>query len=353
MPKYPNQKQRIADASPLLKARFESIAIALGPSVPYQITRVLLGKAVPDAVQMLRNFLSKSGIYDYESQELGAEKSRFSTPMKYLRVDIAGAVFAIDVVLNLYRSDNRGRADRRFSISWSDTSERFLKDEFVVFALSPSGQLLLINVSAGLAESETSSMPWLALVDRAMSTTGTTKSSGEELAILEEAAAASEGRISFSTPQGFIRDVDLKRKIERHSLDVATRYYDELGASDIEERGRPYDLHFDLNGQRVFVEVKGSQNRIDEVFVTYNEVEHANENKRTELFVVDDIECKIGESDDWVTSGGRIRRWLSWKPTSDSLKPIQYRHTLSVHDEVSVHSRTNVTAVEGIGECAN
>lgn len=45
---------------------------------------------------------------------------------------------------------------------------------------------------------------------------------------------------------------------ERHAVNRAVDFYAALGATDIEELGKPYDLRLLLNGRELHVEVKGS-----------------------------------------------------------------------------------------------
>lgn len=128
--------------------------------------------------------------------------------------------------------------------------------------------------------------------------------------------------------QGFIRNTELKLAIERHAVSRAVAMYETMGASDIEILGKPYDLRMRLESEEVHVEVKGSGNAAESVLVTRNEVSHARDFARTELVVVDSIEWTTNDAGVIVTGGGRLRRWLSWSPSDESLSAMTYSHEL-------------------------
>ena len=331
------QKQRVELAPAFLKSRFESLVEVFPGAVPFQINRLFLDNASPDAVKPLRDLLAYARIYDYEDKTLGAENSRLSVPMEYLRLDASGVTSASTVTLNLYRSNNGGRADRRFSISWPDTSERFQEDDFVVFALSYTREMLLFNVSAGLASAGLESPRWNALVQAGKSLAPYPSypphADRSVVGVVQEPDQAPVVR----SGQGYLRDVELKLKVERHAVETAKAFYVGLGATDIEELGKPYDLKLRLGGYEVHVEVKGSRNLLDSVFVTRNEVHEARAFLHTHLLVVDDIRYRALEASGWQLEGGRIRHWDNWKPSPESLTAIQYSHELSEPDSTLAH----------------
>ena len=86
------------------------------------------------------------------------------------------------------------------------------------------------------------------------------------------------------------QDPKLRDAVERRSLDVAKAYYvNELGGTDYEEVGKPYDIRVTVKGVARRCEVKGSSMEIDTVELTINEVEHGTAFTPIDLIVVDNI----------------------------------------------------------------
>lgn len=137
-----------------------------------------------------------------------------------------------------------------------------------------------------------------------------------------------------NTRQGFIQNTKKRIAIEKHAVSRAIEHYKGLGATQIEELGKPFDLSLRLNRKIRHIEVKGSGNRVDKVMLTKNEVSHT-KNCTTlingpcdevDLVVVDDIECS---GDGQVPSGsGRLRVWTDWQTPDSSLEPLTYSHQL-------------------------
>ncbi len=110
---------------------------------------------------------------------------------------------------------------------------------------------------------------------------------------------------------------------------AAIEHYRGLGAADIEELGKPYDLRVILGKREIHVEVKGSLGPLSFVTVTKNEVSHARDTSGTQLFVLDSIELRTEQDGGLLTNGGRKRIWRDWSPSDDSLTPLTYSHLLS------------------------
>jgi hypothetical protein len=126
-------------------------------------------------------------------------------------------------------------------------------------------------------------------------------------------------------------DPDLRKAVERRSLDVVMGYYlSELGGTDYEEVGKPYDIKIMVAGEACRCEVKGSTMEIDAVELTYNEVEHAAVFTPIDLIVVDRIvpitDSNTGKVID--ASGGRRRVWLDWTPAQSDLRVTKYAYRL-------------------------
>lgn len=129
--------------------------------------------------------------------------------------------------------------------------------------------------------------------------------------------------------QGYAADSRVRKAIEKHAVSVATSHYFQLGAKQIEELGKPYDLRAFFDERELHVEVKGSLRSLTSVILTKNEVEHARQTLGTELFVVDEIQMYVAQSGGIETSGGRVRIWTNWIPSNESLVAKVFEHSLS------------------------
>jgi hypothetical protein len=109
---------------------------------------------------------------------------------------------------------------------------------------------------------------------------------------------------------------------------VARQYYEGLGATEIKEIGKPYDLLVRGLGKELHVEVKGSSVEAGAVELTVNEVTHAHNHKPTDLVVVDCIRFRKRSDGEYVTSGGQRRVWRDWEPEDALLSPTRFRYDL-------------------------
>ena len=120
----------------------------------------------------------------------------------------------------------------------------------------------------------------------------------------------------------------MRRAVEVHAEDVAIEVLKAERYCDIVRVGKPYDLRaLSIDGEELHVEVKGSVLRVDSVILTPNEVRYADDNA-TSLIVVDEIEVTIGDSGSYECTGGRVRRWDSWRPAPEALTPSEYIYEL-------------------------
>jgi hypothetical protein len=124
-----------------------------------------------------------------------------------------------------------------------------------------------------------------------------------------------------------VLDAALRIAVENHAVKRAIAYYSGPGVT-IRELGKPYDLLVVSSKSTIHVEVKGSRSTVRAVELTRNEVKHGQEHTRTDLFVVDEIDCTQDSSQQPVTSGGRCRIWTDWTPHDQDLKPSRYDYKL-------------------------
>ncbi|MCO1657131.1 DUF3883 domain-containing protein [Pseudonocardia sp. S2-4] len=145
------------------------------------------------------------------------------------------------------------------------------------------------------------------------------------------AVAPDSGRRSEPGGTGRVQDVRLRMAVERHAVELATAYYlDELGAQEVEELGKPFDLIVRGLGATRHVEVKGSTLAVNAVELTVNEVAHATHHQPTDLVVVDQILVHHADGESPVTSGGRLQIWKDWVPAAIDLSPTRYAYALPV-----------------------
>jgi hypothetical protein len=128
---------------------------------------------------------------------------------------------------------------------------------------------------------------------------------------------------------GYLKDVEVKRAIERHAVWTARAYFEAQGytCQDVGTT-RSYDLHLMKGPDEVHVEVKGSTGIATTVELTSNEVSHSYSTSwQTQLIVVDQI-AWTRTSGEVVTSGGRMRIWPTWRAELDRLRATRYRYQL-------------------------
>ena len=146
--------------------------------------------------------------------------------------------------------------------------------------------------------------------------------------------------------QGYVADSVVRRAIEQHAVAMAIDHYSSLGATDVTEVGKPYDLRMLLGGTEVHVEVKGSTRMLGYVTLTRNEVTHARETPGTQLFVADEIGLLTGVDGAVTTTGGRIRVWGAWAPTAESLTPTVFQHRLNTSSSRIFNARPQAVSLE-------
>jgi hypothetical protein len=128
------------------------------------------------------------------------------------------------------------------------------------------------------------------------------------------------------------QDPVLRAAIERWAVGQAKAHYLKLGATKIEELGKPFDLVVHGLGPERHVEVKGSSVEALAVELTANEVTHARNYAHTDLVVVDRIRWTRDAGGAYTTSGGNLRIWSSWRPEDEYLSTTRFRYELGEQD---------------------
>lgn len=128
---------------------------------------------------------------------------------------------------------------------------------------------------------------------------------------------------------GYLKDVEVKRAVERRAVRLARAHFEADGYSckDVGTT-RSYDLHLTKGPEEIHMEVKGSTGTAATVELTSNEVIHSRSTLwQTQLIVVDQITW-TRRSGKVVASGGRLRVWPAWRAECDNLAVTRYRYQL-------------------------
>lgn len=127
--------------------------------------------------------------------------------------------------------------------------------------------------------------------------------------------------------QGFVVDSRMRKAVEDHAVSMAKAHFIAEGY-DIEIKGKPYDLCCRKANQILYVEVKGTRTDGDEILLTANEVDFANENSsQMALFIVRRITVSE-ESGEPIASGGDPEVKRPWKPIPEKLTPLCYSYQM-------------------------
>lgn len=133
------------------------------------------------------------------------------------------------------------------------------------------------------------------------------------------------------TGQGFIRDSIKKDHIESHAMKEAIHYYTSNGYEVHDcssSRGLGYDLKC-IKGKKIIeVEVKGTQYKGKQVFLTKNEVFNAQTtNNQADLFIVHSMNL-ITKDNKYVILNSEIKVIDNWLPKDEDLEALEFKYTL-------------------------
>lgn len=143
------------------------------------------------------------------------------------------------------------------------------------------------------------------------------------VAAAEDDAVVEALEKSHAKKQGFLLDSKLRTAIEDYAMGAATRYFRSKGY-DVEDhhKDHPYDLRCTKKGEKIYVEVKGTQTNGESIILTAGEVEFARRQKgQMALFVLHSIKVS---ADGEVLSNGEKTVVLPWDIDQGRLKAISY-----------------------------
>ena len=150
--------------------------------------------------------------------------------------------------------------------------------------------------------------------------------------VATENAAASIEVSSTTGGQGFASSQEHRDTVERHSMEVATRFFEKAGFSVTDvSSNHPYDLIARRLDETVFVEVKGTSTDGRKVILTRNEVAHARRDGIvTVLFILHGIRIVRDSAGELRAVGGEESVLWPWDiGQQGELRPIAYHYTLS------------------------
>ncbi|MCM3487090.1 MrcB family domain-containing protein [Kocuria rosea] len=168
-----------------------------------------------------------------------------------------------------------------------------------------------------------------------------------EIELVTDAVAAGAGKRKRKGRQGFGLTKPEQQAVERRAVEVATAHYEAQGwkVQDVGDR-ESYDLRCKREGQRLFVEVKGTTSLGDSVLLTKNEVElHRSEYPRNALAVVHSV-ILDPRGENPVAHGGELEVTSPWHLADADLTPIAFTYRRTGSDAET----TQEAAPELLGE---
>lgn len=131
---------------------------------------------------------------------------------------------------------------------------------------------------------------------------------------------------SHAKSQGFQLDSKLRKALEDYAMDAAKLHFSSLGYDvDDHSKNHPYDLCCKRKKELLYVEVKGTQTKGEEIILTSGEVDFARRHReQMALFVVHSIKV----SDKKKLSNGTELPIVPWDVDQGTLRPMSYKYRL-------------------------
>ena len=130
--------------------------------------------------------------------------------------------------------------------------------------------------------------------------------------------------------QGFRSSARARKAIEELAMDRARAYFGELGY-EVQDRyqSNPYDLLCTKGTETLFVEVKGTTSRGDQILLTPNEVVFARRNRGSmAMFVLRDVVASESADGAAKADGGEHVVIRPWDVDAGSLVPVGFTWSL-------------------------
>ncbi len=138
-------------------------------------------------------------------------------------------------------------------------------------------------------------------------------------------------RPQLAKGQGFRVNVEQRKAIEVHAMNMAAQYLSLKGYSveDVSAKGS-FDLLAIKGIECLKIEVKGTTGALSSVFLTRNEVElHKTTYPANGLIVVHGVNVREDASEVSAADGGTIAAWLPWRLEEARLQGITYSYLLA------------------------
>ncbi|GLW92331.1 protein NO VEIN domain-containing protein [Actinokineospora globicatena] len=120
-------------------------------------------------------------------------------------------------------------------------------------------------------------------------------------------------------------DAALRKAIEDRAVKRAKEHYLGLGAVEVQEFGKPFDLLVIGLRPDHRVEVKGTMTEARTVELTVNEVDNARDHA-TDLVVVHGITATARPDGGYDTTDGTVRVWEKWVPADSALAATKFAY---------------------------
>lgn len=129
--------------------------------------------------------------------------------------------------------------------------------------------------------------------------------------------------------QGFLRDKEVRPRIEQYAMEAAKRYFESLQfAWEDHSKSQSYDLYCKRGTEALYIEVKGTTTDGRVVILTDGEVEFARRHRhQMGLFIFHSIEVSEAGGQ-FVLTGGEKTSILSWDMDHGCLKPLSFTYEI-------------------------
>jgi hypothetical protein len=145
--------------------------------------------------------------------------------------------------------------------------------------------------------------------------------------------------VSSRQGQRYVVSPEVRRAIEWRAMHAAWAFFEakNYSLSDVSST-KPFDILAKRDGEELHIEVKGTTGSLGTVFLTRNEVRHAEANPaHAVLFVLAEISVTVSD-DSANASGGLECVYWPWVVGDGSLEPLQFQYTLPAPSEAHASS---------------
>ncbi len=159
---------------------------------------------------------------------------------------------------------------------------------------------------------------------------GTTTADTVEKVAVGAALDSDEKREAGRKGQGFSASPERRKAVEQRAMTVAKTHLEERGFDwEDTSANKPYDLIGTKAGEKIYIEVKGTSARGERVFLTKNEVAHAQSHPdECVLFILHDISVEETTPGEPKASGGIEKVIWPWTPQNNDLVALSFQYAV-------------------------